>query len=1123
MPELSGKQESRRQPAKVHALPVQLRTRPASALPDYAELHCLTNFSFQRGASTPEDMVDRAYQLGYKALAITDECSVAGIVRAHVCLRGMEHKLDEYEREHPDEPKIPRNPAFRLLFGSEFSFERFRLVVIANDTEGWGNLCEFITAARNTELPKGEYRVSWEESDVASLQRCQVLFVPNRDPGGAMDTATLHEDLVAAKALYGDNLWLAVELFNELDDDLWLVALMQAGEDAGVPLVAAGDVHMHARSQKPLHDVLTAVREGRTVAECGFALQSNAERHLRQRVRLAELYLPRMLENTLVVMRRCSFDPEVIRENYKYPLETVGSHETPSQTLVRKTWEGALKKYPLERYASGIPESVCKQVRKELDLILELEYEMFFLTVENVVSFAKSRDILCQGRGSSANSAVCYCLGITAINPEKGHLLFERFLSRHRREPPDIDVDFEHQRREEVIQYIYDKYGRERAAIAAVVICYRSRSALRDVGKAIGIDERLIDEFAKDHYWFDDTVLGEQLRQASARVGVEEDELKLMHWIEMTQRLKGFPRHLSQHVGGFVLTHTRLTRLVPVEKASMKDRSVIQWEKDDLEAMGMLKVDVLALGMLSAIRRGLDHMNRWRGSMVQMHHIPNDDQKVFDMICDADTIGVFQIESRAQMSMLPRLKPRTYEDLVIEVAIVRPGPIQGGMVHPYLKQRERKRKGLEIRYEKDALRPALERTLGIPIFQEQVMQIAMIAARFTADEADQLRRAMAAWKRKGGLGKFHDKLVNGMVDNGYKASFAEAIFKQVMGFGDYGFPESHAASFALLVTVSSWLKNYEPACFLAALLDSQPMGFYSPSQLVQDARRHGVEVRPVDVTRSDFDTTLEARDPDSPRMPPGTDERYADRLGRENQPAVRLGLNRIASLSDGGAGRLLAARAQAPFTSTEDLALRAELDGKDMAALAAADALISLSGHRRQQVWDATAQRRAPALLRGVPINEQALLLPAASEGEEIVGDYAAMRLTLRRHPLALLRPRLARMKLMSAAELRSLSSGQTARACGIVKGRQRPGTANGTIFVTLEDETGNVNVIVWSHVIEAWREPLLKSHLLAVQGTWQRDDDSGGKVQHLIATGFKDLTPLMGRLAQSNTSRDFH
>jgi error-prone DNA polymerase len=1122
MPELSDKQERRRELAKVHALPLPMRRKLARMLPDYAELHCLTNFSFQRGASTPEQMVERAYQLGYEALAITDECSVAGIVRAHVALRDLPAKLDEYEREHPDEPKIPRNPDFRLLFGSEFRFERFRLVAIANDPEGWGNLCEFITAARTTELPKGQYRVSWDDGDgvggVASLQHCQVLFVPHRVPGETVDTASLHEDLAAAKALYGDNLWLAVELFNEMDDDLWFVTLMQAGEQAGVALVAAGDVHMHSRGTKPLHDVLTAVREGKTVAECGFALQSNAERHLRPRMRLAQLYLADMLTNTLVVAERCRFDPDVIRENYKYPLETVGHQETPAQTLARKTWEGAQGRYP-----QGIPDKVRAQLQKELDLIVELEYEMFFLTVENVVSFARSRNILCQGRGSSANSAVCYCLGITAIDPARGTLLFERFLSRARKEPPDIDVDFEHQRREEVIQYIYERYGRERAAIAAVVICYRSRSALRDVGKAIGIDERLIDEFAKDHYWFDDALLGEQLNAACERAGVKEDELKLTHWIEMTQRLKGFPRHLSQHVGGFVLTHTKLTRLVPVEKASMKERSVIQWEKDDLEAMGMLKVDVLALGMLSAIRRGLDHMNRWRGSMVEMHHVPSDDPEVFDMICDADTVGVFQIESRAQMSMLPRLKPRCYEDLVIEVAIVRPGPIQGGMVHPYLKQRERVRKGLPIHYEKEELRPALERTLGIPIFQEQVMQIAMIAAKFSADEADQLRRAMAAWKRKGGLDKFHEKLVKGMTDNGYKASFAEAIFKQILGFGDYGFPESHAASFALLVTVSSWLKNHEPACFLAALLDSQPMGFYSPSQLVQDARRHGVEVRPVDVMCSDMDTTLEARAPDAPRAPPGTDARHADRLGRENQPAVRLGLNRIQSLSAGGAKRLLEARAQAPFTSTEDLALRAELDGKDMAALAAADALMQLSGHRRQQVWDATAQRRAPALLKGVPINEQALLLPAAPEGEEIVGDYAALRLTLRRHPLALLRPRLSRMNLLSATELRAMKTGQTVRACGIVKGRQRPGTANGTIFVTLEDETGNVNVIVWSHVIDAWREPLLKSHLLAVQGTWQRDDDSGGKVQHLVATGFKDLTPLMGRLAQSNTSRDFH
>jgi error-prone DNA polymerase len=1125
MPELSDKQIHNRMPAQVHVLP--RRVVPAPGLPGYAELHCLSSFSFQRGASAPEELVARAYQLGYQGLAITDECSVAGVVRAHVGLREHLEALDDYEREHPGEPPLPRNPGFRLLFGSEFMFERFKLVVIAHDLEGWGNLCEFITAARTT-APKGDYRVSWEDSDLGSLRDCEVLFVPLRTPGAASDVEALCADATEAARLFDGHLWLAVELQNELDDDLWLATLQQAGAQTGVPLVAAGDVHMHVRSRKPLQDVITAVREGKSVDECGFALQFNAERHLRSRLRLASLYPAELLANTLEVMRRCRFDLEVIRDHYKYPLENVSGGETPAETLVRRTWEGAREKYPF-----GVPDKVRAQVQHELDLIIDLHYEMFFLTVEDIVRFARSRDILCQGRGSSANSAVCYCLGITAINPETGHLLFERFLSRERREPPDIDVDFEHQRREEVIQYIYKKYGRDRAAIAAVVICYRSRSALRDVGKALGIDARLVDEFAKDHYWFDHVVLDQRLEEAMQRTGVREHLFKLRQWIELAQQLKGFPRHLSQHVGGFVLTQTKLTRLVPVENASMKERSVIQWEKDDLEAMGMLKVDVLALGMLSAIRRALAMVSGWRGTALEMHHIPDDDEAVFDMICDADTIGVFQIESRAQMSMLPRLRPRSYYDLVIEVAIVRPGPIQGGMVHPYLKNREKIRKGGAVTYQYPDLEPALGRTLGVPIFQEQVMQIAMIAAKFTPDQADRLRRSMAAWKRKGGVEKFYEPLVGGMVRNGYDPEFAEAIFKQVQGFGEYGFPESHAASFALLVIVSSWLKLHEPACFLAAMLDSQPMGFYSPSQLVQDARRHGVEVRPVDVTASELDCTLEgAAVPPSlfgerpgwgPQPPQSIPPRFADRLGNPHQPAVRLGLRRIASLSEAGAQRILEARTQAAFTSTEDLALRAELDAKDMAALAAADALMALSGHRRQQVWDATAQRRAPALLKGVPIHERALQLSVAPEGEEIVGDYASLGFTLRRHPLALLRPRLARMRLSSAEQLRAVPHGQTVRACGIVMGRQRPQTAKDTIFVTLEDETGNVNVIVWKHVVEAWREPLLKSHLLAVQGTWQRDVDSGGEVRHLVATGFKDLTPLLGRLAKSNKSRDFH
>ena len=1100
MPELTDKQIRARRPVKLHVMPQ--RTLPAGLppeLPAYAELHCLTNFSFQRGASRPGELVAQAYQLGYGALAITDECSVAGIVRAHVALREHAEAMADWELANPEAPPLARNPDFRLLFGSEFDFGRFRLVAIAHDLEGWGNLCEFITAARTTKAPKGEYRVCWEDGSAAALAHCEILFVPKRRPGGAIDRFTLGADLAEAKAMFGVHLWIAVELLNELDDDLWLMTLEELGDAAGIPCVAAGDIHMHKRSRKPLQDVITAIREGKPVAECGFALQGNAERHLRSRVRLANLYPPEMLANTLEVTARCRFDPDEIKQHYQYPLELLGNGETPTQTLVRKTWEGAQERYP-----GGVPDKVRKQLEHELALIVEKHYEMFFLTVEDIVRFARSEKILCQGRGSSANSAVCYCLGITAINPEVGHLLFERFLSRERNEPPDIDVDFEHQRREKVIQYIYEKYGRERAAIAAVVICYRSRSALRDVGKAMGVDARLVDEFAKDHYWFDQTILEERMEEAMARAGVREQPLRLRQWLELTEQLKGFPRHLSQHVGGFVLTQTKLTRLVPVENASMPDRSIIQWEKDDLEAMGMLKVDVLALGMLSAIRRSLDFMNQWRGTATEMHQIPDDDPKVYDMICAADTVGVFQIESRAQMSMLPRLQPRVFYDLVVEVAIVRPGPIQGGMVHPYLKNRERIRRGETIEYRYPALKKALERTLGVPIFQEQVMQIAMIAARFTPDEADGLRRAMAAWKHTGRIEKFQDKLIDGMVDNGYDRPFAEAIFSQVKGFGEYGFPESHAASFAKLVSVSCWLKCHEPACFLAAMLDSQPMGFYSASQLVQDARRHGVEVRAVDVTVSGFFSTLEG-------------------AGQQAQPAVRLGLGRIVSLSKAGAERLLKARAVAPFTSTEDLALRADLDSRDIAALAGADALMALSGHRRQQVWDATAQRRTTALLKGVPIHEKALQLPVAPEGEEIVGDYASLNLTLRRHPLALLRPRFARMKLLSADELRDLPDGRVVRACGIVTMRQRPQTAKGTIFVSLEDETGIVNVIVWNDLVEEEREPLLKAKLLAVQGIWQRNTAGGGQVRHLLARRFKDLTPLLGRLADSRRSRDFH
>ncbi|MFC5499201.1 error-prone DNA polymerase [Caenimonas terrae] len=1103
MPEAPEKELQSGPPLATQLPPVQSEWA-AQLLPGYAELHCISNFSFQRGASHPEELVQRAYKIGYEALAITDECSVAGVVRAHVGLKDYLQELEKREQEKPEEGPL-RHP-FKLLLGSEFAFPEGKLVAIARDLAGWGGLCQFISAARMGDSVKGQYQVGWAHSELTLLQGCEIVWLPQRSEGASLQIDAACVLVERMQAIFSRHLWIGVELLHELDDELWLAALQELSQRSGVPLVAAGDVHMHVRSRKRLQDVITAVQQGSTVAECGFALQGNAERHLRARLRLGQIYPPALLAATLEVARRCNFSLEEIR--YNYPLETVPPGRSPMGALARLTLRGGYR-----RYGGRIPDQHRQQIRHELRLIALKKYEMYFLTVEDIVRFARGRGILCQGRGSAANSTVCYCLHITEVPPEMTSLLFERFISIERNEPPDIDVDFEHQRREEVIQYIYGKYGRERAAIAAVVVRYRSRMAIRDVGKALGVNEKLVDAFAKDHFWFDREILTRRLLEVAAAIGVQEQPWKIDCWMELAYELRGFPRHLSQHVGGFVLTQTRLTRLVPVENAAMADRSIIQWEKDDLEAVGLMKVDVLALGMLSALRRTLELRNQWRGSAWSLAEVPKEDAATYDMICAADTVGVFQIESRAQMSMLPRLKPRKFYDLVVEVAIVRPGPIQGGMVHPYLKARQRQREGLPIHYVKDELEPALGRTLGVPIFQEQVMQLAMVAARFTAGQADALRRSMAAWSRKGGVHRFRDPLVKGMTDNGYPLEFAEGIFKQIEGFGEYGFPESHAASFALLAYSSSWMKCHEPGCFLAAMLNSQPMGFYTPSQLIQDARRHGIEVRPVDVALSAVDCTLEA--PDGGGAP-----------GQDNglQPCVRLGLRLVGTLSDKGAERIVQARQQAAFGTVEDLALRAELDLKDMNALAAADALSSLAGHRRQQAWAASAQRRAPALLKDAPIEEERLHLEHAGEGEDIVFDYAATGLTLRRHPLAVLRPRLERMRLLTASQLRPLAHGDPARACGIVTVRQRPPTAKGTVFVTLEDETGTVNVIVWNHVVEAQRDALLKSRLLAVEGVWQRDVESGGQVRHLLARKLKDLTPLLGRLAQQGTgSRDFH
>lgn len=1056
-------------PIRAQAGSSMASTAEPFGLPPYAELHCLSNFSFQRGASRPEELVERAAELGYSALAITDECSMAGVVRAHVeaKARGLHLLIGTEVKVHTP--------------GSTADF--FTLVLLARNRAGYGELCQLITAAR-ADHKKGQYELRTDAWPDLSMRDLLALLVPRQDIGAAgAHFESIFGAALWVKAMFPQRCWIATELLHHMNDALWMHKLSEVSRMTKVPLVAAGNVHMHARSRKPLQDVVTAVRMGMPVSECGFALQPNAEAHLRPRVRLANIYPLPLLQEAARIAALCSFSLDDLK--YEYPQEVYPDSDTPASFLRRSTYHGAGERYP-----AGVPAKVQEMLEHELSLISELHYEKYFLTVYDIVRFARSRQILCQGRGSAANSAVCYCLGITEVDPSRMSMLFERFISRSRNEPPDIDVDFEHQRREEVIQYLYQKYGRDRAALVATVQTYRPRSAIRDVGKALGIAPELLDAFAKDHQWWDGSAVQ---AQRLITLGVDPDSRPVQLLIELTGQLLGFPRQLGTHTGGFVLTGDKLTSTVPVIHAAMEDRTTIEWDKDDIDALGLLKVDVLALGMLSAIRRALGLVGQWRGEQMLMQDIPAEDPVTYDMICRADTVGVFQIESRAQMSMLPRMQPRRFYDLVIEVAIVRPGPIQGGMVHPYLQRRQ----GFEaVHYPSDALKEALERTLGVPIFQEQVMQVAILAAGFSPDEADQLRRAMAAWRRKGGIEKFYDRVVQGMVDRGYDLEFAKAIFAQIEGFGEYGFPESHAASFALLVYASCWLKCHEPGCFLAAMLNSQPMGFYSPSQLVQDAQRHGVEVRPVDVMESDWDCTLEDAGGD--------------------QPAVRLGMRMISGFREARAVQILRERLAAPFESTEDLALRAELDAGDLKLLAGADALISLSGHRRQQVWDASGLVRAPALLKGAPVHEDILELPAGPEGEEVVFDYASIGLSLRSHPLALLRHRLLEHRVRTARELHDLEDGKLARACGIVTVRQQPSTAKGVVFVTLEDETGVVNVIVWKSVRERLREPLLRARLLAVYGKWQCQ----GEVRHLIAQHLVDLSPMLGGL--STTSRDF-
>jgi error-prone DNA polymerase len=1033
------------------------------AVPDYAELWCLSNFSFLRGASFPEELVERAHQLGYKGIALTDECSMSGIVRAHV---------EAKER------------GMRLLVGSQFEVSAgaqvdvpFTLVLLACNLNGYGNLCEFITRLR-LGAKKGTYEVNQEEVLGEALGDCLALVAPRRDT----QPAQLKQLAQWVLTEFIGRCWFLVVMLRQLDDDMWLYRMREVNEISAVPLVAGGDVHMHVRSRKPLQDVMTATRVGRPLTECGLDLQLNAERHLRTRLRLAQTYPEDLLAETLRVMERCDFSMDELR--YQYPSEVVPVGETPGSYLRRLTYEGAGRRWP-----KGMTAKVQGQIEHELALISELKYEHYFLTVADIVNFARSQHILCQGRGSAANSVVCYCLGVTEVDPARMAVLFERFISKERNEPPDIDIDFEHERREEVIQYLYNKYGRARAALTANLVRYRPRSAIRDVGKALGFDLETIDRLAKDHQWWDEPEIAPD-RVGSA--GLAPDALDVRQLRDITNALIGMPRHLSQHPGGFVLTKGPLSRMVPIENASMADRTVVQWDKDDLDALGLLKVDVLALGMLTAIRKALAFISDRKGYVFEVQDIPAEDSATYDMICEADTVGVFQIESRAQQSMLPRLKPRRFYDLVIEVAIVRPGPIQGNMIHPYLNRRSGKE---PVVYPSEVLEEALGRTLGVPIFQEQVMQISILAAGFTPGEADALRRSMAAWRRKGGLHKYYDRIVDGMTQRGYDKAFAESIFEQIKGFAEYGFPESHAASFALLVYASCWIKHHHPAEFLAALINSQPMGFYPPGELVADAQAHGVKVRPIDVMYSDWDCTLE---------------------GLPHPPDVRLGLRLVDKLKAESGRRIVEARRQRPFESAEDLAIRAELEQHDMTQLAAADALMSLSGHRRQQVWDASALKRLPALWRMATVEEDYLELEPAPQGEEIVWDYASVGFSLRSHPLALLRDRLAERGLVTAGELKRFPNGRLAKTCGIVTRRQQPSTAHGTIFVSLQDETGYSQVIVWRSLRDSQRQVLLGARLLEVHGVWQQQETG-----NLIAGHLVDLTPMLGRLATE--SRDFH
>jgi error-prone DNA polymerase len=1030
----------------------------------YAELQCASHFSFLRGASSAEELFAAAAVLGIEALAITDWNSLAGIVRAHEAAKAT---------------------GLRLIVGCRLQLtDGSEILVYPTDRPAYSRLCRLLSLGKGR-AGKAKCELTWDDLAAWSKGLIAVL-IPDRANG------LLRMQLIRLRDIFGANATCALTLRRRSRDHLRLheIATMAAG--LGVATVATNDVLFHAPDRRILQDVVTCIRERTTIDAVGFKRERHADRYLKSPGEMARLFKlwPKAVARSSEIAERCRFSLDELA--YQYPHEVCIPGMTPQQALEKLTWEGATGRYP-----EGVPEHVEKTLRHELGLIETLDYAPYFLTVDSIVRFARSKGILCQGRGSAANSAVCYVLGITSIDPERNDLLFERFVSQERKEPPDIDVDFEHERREEVIQWVYETYGRHRAALCSTVIRYRSKGALRDVGKAMGLPEDMIGLLSSQIWgWSKEGVEPKQAEELNLNLADRRLELTL----DLARQLIGAPRHLSQHPGGFVLTEERLDDLVPIEPAAMEDRQVIEWDKDDIDALKFMKVDVLALGMLTCMRIGFDLLREHKGLDLDLASIPAEDPRTYAMIRRADTLGVFQIESRAQMSMLPRLKPRTFYDLVIEVAIVRPGPIQGDMVHPYLRRREGKE---EVVYPKPELERVLGKTLGVPLFQEQAMRVAIECAGFTPGEADQLRRAMATFKHTGGVSAFGDKLIAGMMARGYDEEFARRTFSQLEGFGSYGFPESHAASFALVAYASSWVKCHHPDVFCAALLNAQPMGFYAPAQIVRDAREHGVEVRPVDINRSRWDCTLEATD-------------------KDGKFAVRLGLRMVRGLANAEAGVLLAGRADAPFETVEDVWRRGGAQVGSLVRLAEADAFRpSMVLARREALWAIKALRDNPlplfAAAEGAPApetNDQAVALKAMTAGHEVIEDYGHVGLTLRRHPVSFLREELLRDSILTCAQANTHPDRRRIRLAGLVLVRQRPGTAKGVTFITIEDETGIANLVVWADLYERQRRTVLTANMLAVEGRVQRE----GLVVHIVADNLIDLTDRLAAIGEHDT-----